>query len=70
MLNGSEVLVARKPSRFHAGWWANASHGSPSMFGWRGAPQNHGDDPETIWVHGHNMGEHSLAGGKTYSFTA
>ena len=30
---------------------------------------NHGDDPGTIWVHGHNMGEHSLADGKTYSFT-
>lgn len=30
---------------------------------------NHGDNPGTIWVHGHEMGDHSLADGKTYSFT-
>jgi hypothetical protein len=30
---------------------------------------NHGDEPGTIWVHGHEMGDHSLADGKTYSFT-
>jgi hypothetical protein len=30
---------------------------------------NHGDIPGTIWVHGHNMGDHSLADGKTYSFS-
>jgi hypothetical protein len=30
---------------------------------------NHSEDPETIWVHGEKMGEHSLADGKTYSFT-
>lgn len=30
---------------------------------------NHGDKPGTIWVHGHNMGSHSLDDGKTYSFS-
>jgi len=30
---------------------------------------NHGEKPGTIYVHGHNMGEHSLADGKSYSFT-
>ena len=30
---------------------------------------NHGDKPGKIWVHGHKMGDHSLADGKTYSFT-
>jgi len=30
---------------------------------------NHGDKSGTIWVHGHNMGGHSLSNGKTYSFT-
>ena len=30
---------------------------------------NHGDNPGTIWVHGKKMGDHSLADGKTYSFT-
>ena len=30
---------------------------------------NHGDKPGDIWVHGHNMGSHSLADRKTYSFT-
>lgn len=30
---------------------------------------NHGDHPGTIWVHGQEMGDHSLADGKTYSFT-
>jgi hypothetical protein len=30
---------------------------------------NHGDRPGTIWVHGHEKGDHSLADGKTYSFT-
>ena len=30
---------------------------------------NHGDKPGTIWVHGHNMGSHSLSDGKTYSFS-
>jgi hypothetical protein len=30
---------------------------------------NHGDNPGTIWVHGQEMGDHSLADGKTYSFT-
>jgi len=25
--------------------------------------------PGTIWVHGENMGEHSLDDGKTYSYT-
>ena len=30
---------------------------------------NSDDNPGTIWVHGHNMGDHSLADGKTYSFT-
>jgi len=30
---------------------------------------NHGDKPGKIWVHGHDMGDHSLADGKTYSFT-
>lgn len=29
---------------------------------------NHGDKSGTIWVHGHNMGSHSLSDGKTYSF--
>jgi hypothetical protein len=29
---------------------------------------NHGDEPGRIWVHGHNMGDHSLRNGKTYSF--
>lgn len=27
------------------------------------------DDPGDIWVHGQNMGSHSLANGKKYSFT-
>lgn len=30
---------------------------------------NHGDKSGTIWVHGHNMGNHSLSDGNTYSFT-
>lgn len=30
---------------------------------------NLNNEPGTIWVHGHNMGDHSLADGKTYSFT-
>lgn len=30
---------------------------------------NHGNKPGTIWIHGHNMGSHSLADGKSYSFT-
>jgi len=30
---------------------------------------NHSNSSGTIWVHGHNMGSHSLADGKTYSFT-
>ena len=30
---------------------------------------NHEDNPGTIWVHGREMGSHSLADGKTYSFT-
>ena len=30
---------------------------------------NSSEDPGTIWVHGEKMGEHSLADGKTYSFT-
>lgn len=30
---------------------------------------NHGENPGTIWVHGEEMGEHSLTDGKTYSFT-
>ena len=30
---------------------------------------NRYNEAGTIWVHGHNMGEHSLSDGKTYSFT-
>jgi hypothetical protein len=30
---------------------------------------NREDKPGTIWVHGHNMGSHSLSDGRTYSFT-
>ena len=30
---------------------------------------NYEDNPGTIWVHGQEMGDHSLADGKTYSFT-
>lgn len=30
---------------------------------------NHDDNPGTIWVHGHNFGDHSLSDGRTYSFT-
>jgi hypothetical protein len=30
---------------------------------------NHEELPGTIWVHGESMGDHSLADGKTYSFT-
>ena len=30
---------------------------------------NQNDKSGTIWVQGHNMGEHSLISGKTYSFT-
>jgi hypothetical protein len=30
---------------------------------------NHGDRSGTIYVHGERMGSHSLANGKTYSFT-
>lgn len=30
---------------------------------------NHDDNPGTIWVHGEEKGDHSLADGKTYSFT-
>lgn len=30
---------------------------------------NHDETPGTIWVHGERMGQHSLANGKTYSFT-
>lgn len=30
---------------------------------------NSGDHPGTIWVHGEEMGDHSLAAGKTYSFS-
>ena len=30
---------------------------------------NREDKSGTIWVHGHNMGSHSLSDGKTYSFT-
>jgi len=29
---------------------------------------NRENKPGTIWVHGHNMGCHSLSDGKTYSF--
>jgi hypothetical protein len=29
---------------------------------------NHDENPGTICVHGEEMGEHSLADGKTYSF--
>ena len=31
--------------------------------------RNHGERPGTIWVHGERMGDHSLADGKTYSYT-
>ena len=31
---------------------------------------NHGDVPGDIWVDGHDMGNHSLSNGKTYSFYA
>jgi hypothetical protein len=31
--------------------------------------RNRGQHPGKIWVHGHKKGEHSLADGKTYSFT-
>jgi len=30
---------------------------------------NHENKSGTIWVHGHKMGSHGLADGKTYSFT-
>ena len=30
---------------------------------------NYEDEPGTIWVHGENMGDHSLSDGKAYSFT-
>lgn len=30
---------------------------------------NHDNAPGTIWIHNHNMGDHSLSDGKTYSFT-
>lgn len=30
---------------------------------------NHGDHPGTIWVHGEEMCGHSLADGRTYSFS-
>jgi len=30
---------------------------------------NYENNSGTIWVHGKEMGEHSLADGKTYSFT-
>ncbi|NVO11918.1 MAG: hypothetical protein HXX16_18315 [Bacteroidales bacterium] len=30
---------------------------------------NYGNSSGNIWVHGENMGSHSLADGKTYSFT-
>jgi hypothetical protein len=30
---------------------------------------NYEEKSGTIWVHGHNMGSHSLSDGKTYSFT-
>lgn len=30
---------------------------------------NHEDRPGKIWVHGRNMGDHSLADGKSYSYT-
>lgn len=30
---------------------------------------NRNDDTGTIWVHGREMGDHSLADGKAYSFT-
>lgn len=30
---------------------------------------NHNESPGNIWVDGSNMGSHSLADGKTYSFT-
>jgi hypothetical protein len=30
---------------------------------------NREENSGTIWVHGHNMGSHLLAEGKTYSFT-
>ena len=30
---------------------------------------NHNDKPGDIWVHNKNWGSHSLADGKTYSFT-
>jgi len=30
---------------------------------------NYNDDPGCIWVHGEDMGSHSLADGKTYSCT-
>ena len=30
---------------------------------------NREDKSGTIWVHGHNMGNHSLSDGKIYSFT-
>lgn len=30
---------------------------------------NYDNNPGTIWVHGREMGDHSLADGKTYSFT-
>lgn len=30
---------------------------------------NHDNAPGTIWIHNHNLGDHSLSDGKTYSFT-
>jgi hypothetical protein len=30
---------------------------------------NHRGKSGTIWVHGHNMGSHSLSDGKKYSYT-
>jgi len=50
------------------GWLGGTDEKRTNSDGWVEF-HNREDKSGTIWVHGHKMGNHSLANGKTYSFT-
>jgi hypothetical protein len=50
------------------GIWGGVDEKRTGSDGWV-TFHNYENKPGVIWVHGENMGSHSLADGKTYSFT-
>jgi hypothetical protein len=50
------------------GWLGGTDENRTHSDGWVEF-HNYENKSGTIWVHGHNMGNHSLSDGKTYSFT-